>query len=230
MFTSLVSPKLNKKQFILAQPNVSTHVGEFQSQFLINESSRNSIVKTVTNQKRDYWYIPAKQRIHSYTYPWESCANKILLSLSIQRTWGTLGSEFQSSTSYPRRTCLTCKGCIDSMTSHGWNLSIISMRIVWWEKPCLVRWGLVSQYRMTPLILVLSSLGKDMFGINGHFEFRYVGSLNLHQFSISGWFMSKMAVIAEFIDINLCPHSVELLWIILHQVALRIPSSAYQPP
>ena len=31
------------KQFILAQPNVSTHVGEFQSQFLINESSRNSI-------------------------------------------------------------------------------------------------------------------------------------------------------------------------------------------
>ena len=133
-----------KKQFILAQPNVSTHVGEFQSQFLINESSRNSIVKTVTNQKRDYWYIPAKQRIHSYTYPWESCANKILLSLSIQRTWGTLGSEFQSSTSYPRRTCLTCKGCIDSMTSHGWNLSIISMRIVWWEKtlPCKMGPGL----------------------------------------------------------------------------------------
>ena len=44
VFTSLVSPKLNKKQFILAQPNVSTHVGEFQSQFLINESSRNLIV------------------------------------------------------------------------------------------------------------------------------------------------------------------------------------------
>ena len=68
MFTSLVSPKLNKKQFILAQPNVSTHVGEFQSQFLINESSRNSIYHTL-HYITSHHITSHYGRIHQNKYP-----------------------------------------------------------------------------------------------------------------------------------------------------------------